>query len=38
MGKAIWDFDDCFWVDTGLYVTPEGNVKVCCMNTGYTIR
>jgi MoaA/NifB/PqqE/SkfB family radical SAM enzyme len=36
MGKAVWDFDDCFWVDKGLYVTVEGNVKVCCMNTGAT--
>jgi len=36
MGKAVWDFDDCFWVDRGLYVTVEGNVKVCCMNTGAT--
>lgn len=36
MGKSVWDFDDCFWVKNGLYVTVEGNVKVCCMNTGAT--
>ena len=33
-GKAIWDFSDCFWVEEGLYTTVEGNVKMCCMNTG----
>ena len=34
MGKSKWNFDECFWVKEGLYVTVEGNVKVCCMNTG----
>ena len=34
MGKSVWDFDQCFWPKNGLYVTVEGNVKVCCMNTG----
>jgi len=34
MGKSVWDFDECFWVKRGLYVTVEGNVKICCMNTG----
>jgi len=33
-GKAVWDFSDCFWVEEGLYTTVEGNVKMCCMNTG----
>jgi MoaA/NifB/PqqE/SkfB family radical SAM enzyme len=33
-GKHQWDFEDCFWVNEGLYVTVEGHVKVCCMNTG----
>jgi len=33
-GKAKWDYDDCFWVKEGLYTTVEGNVKMCCMNTG----
>jgi len=33
-GKAVWDFNDCFWVNEGLYTTVEGNVKMCCMNTG----
>jgi radical SAM protein with 4Fe4S-binding SPASM domain len=36
MGKSKWDFSDCFWVKNGLYVTVEGNVKMCCMNTGAT--
>lgn len=33
-GKKDWDFSDCFWVQRGVYVTTEGNIKVCCMNTG----
>ena len=33
-GKSEWDFKDCFWVQEGLYTTVEGNVKMCCMNTG----
>ena len=33
-GKAVWNFEDCFWVEEGLYTTVEGNVKMCCMNTG----
>jgi MoaA/NifB/PqqE/SkfB family radical SAM enzyme len=32
-GKSNWDFDDCFWVERGIYTTVEGNVKMCCMNT-----
>ena len=35
-GKDKWDFEDCFWVNEGLYTTVEGNVKMCCMNTGAT--
>lgn len=35
-GKPIWDYSDCFWVKDGLYVTVDGNVKVCCMNTSAT--
>tara|TARA_Y100000310_G_scaffold39880_1_gene37398 strand:+ start:5349 stop:6275 length:927 start_codon:yes stop_codon:yes gene_type:complete len=34
MGRSKWDFKDCFWVNNGLYTTVEGNVKMCCMNTG----
>ena len=34
MGKSKWDFKDCFWVNNGIYTTVEGNVKMCCMNTG----
>lgn len=33
-GKSIWEYKDCFWPKSGLYITTEGNVKVCCMNTG----
>lgn len=33
-GKDKWNFEDCFWVNEGLYTTVEGNVKMCCMNTG----
>lgn len=33
MGKSEWEFSDCFWVKNGLYITVEGDVKVCCMNT-----
>lgn len=33
-GKHEWDFKDCFWVNEGLYTTVEGDVKMCCMNTG----
>ena len=34
MGKSKWDFKDCFWPKNGLYATVEGDVKVCCLNTG----
>jgi len=33
-GKSEWDWEDCFWVKEGLYTTVEGNVKMCCLNTG----
>lgn len=33
-GKSNWDYEDCFWVEEALYTTVEGNVKMCCMNTG----
>lgn len=32
-GRADWDYRDCFWTDRGLYVTVEGRVLMCCMNT-----
>ena len=32
-GKSEWDYSDCFWVKNGLYVTVEGRVLACCMNT-----
>ena len=34
MGKSKWDYQDCFWVQNGLYTTVEGDVKMCCLNTG----
>jgi radical SAM protein with 4Fe4S-binding SPASM domain len=33
-GKAPWTWSDCFWVNNGIYMTVEGNIKMCCMNTG----
>lgn len=33
-GKHEWEYSDCFWVKEGLYTTVEGNVKMCCLNTG----
>ena len=33
-GKNEWDFEDCFWVNEAIYTTVEGNIKMCCMNTG----
>ncbi len=32
-GKSEWNYSDCFWVNNGLYVTVEGRVLACCMNT-----
>lgn len=32
-GKAPWTWSDCFWVNTGIYITVEGNLKVCALNT-----
>jgi len=34
MGRSKWDFPDCFWVNNALYATVEGDVKMCCLNTG----
>lgn len=34
MGKTEWKYSDCFWIKNGIYVTVEGNIKFCCMNTG----
>jgi|SRR5210317_201360 radical SAM protein with 4Fe4S-binding SPASM domain len=33
-GKSEWDYEDCFWVNEGLYTTVEGDVKMCALNTG----
>jgi MoaA/NifB/PqqE/SkfB family radical SAM enzyme len=32
-GRPIWDYNDCFWVKEGLYMSVNGDVKICCMNT-----
>lgn len=32
-GKHEWNYSDCFWPKTGLYVTATGDVKVCALNT-----
>ena len=31
-GRSPWTYSDCFWPIKGLYVTVEGDVKVCCLN------
>ena len=31
--KSTLDLVDCFWVKTGIYMTVEGNLKVCALNT-----
>ncbi len=32
-GKTPWSWSDCFWVKRGIYMTVEGNLKVCALNT-----
>ena len=32
-GKAPWDFEDCWWPRDGIYMTVNGDLKICCMNT-----
>lgn len=32
-GKAPWTWSDCFWVDVGMYITAEGYVNMCAINT-----
>jgi len=32
-GKFGWNFNDCFWVKNGVYITSTGDIKICCMNT-----
>ena len=32
-GIAPWTWSDCFWIKDGLYMTVEGDVKVCAINT-----
>ena len=35
-GRSEWEYEDCFWVNEALYTTVEGNIKMCCLNTGAT--
>lgn len=35
-GKSIWTYSDCFWVNDGLYISSNGDVKVCRLNTTST--
>lgn len=32
-GKSSWNYSDCMWIKSGLYITASGDMKVCCMNT-----
>ena len=32
-GRPVWNYEDCFWVKEGLYMSVNGDVKICCMNT-----
>jgi len=32
-GRSKWEYNDCFWVKNGLYMTVDGDIKACCMNT-----
>ena len=34
MGKSEWEYKDCFWVKNAIYITVDGYVKMCCLNTG----
>lgn len=32
-GRSEWKYSDCFWINNGLYMTVDGDIKACCMNT-----
>ena len=32
-GKSPWTWSDCFWIENGLYMTVNGDLKICCLNT-----
>jgi radical SAM protein with 4Fe4S-binding SPASM domain len=32
-GKENWNYSDCFWPQSGLYINVNGDVKMCCLNT-----
>jgi len=32
-GEAPWTWSDCFWVKEAVYMTVEGDITVCCLNT-----
>jgi len=33
-GKSGWNYDKCFWPQDGVYITVEGRVLMCPLNTG----
>lgn len=32
-GKSPWTYSDCFWPKSGIYMTVDGNIKLCSVNT-----
>jgi MoaA/NifB/PqqE/SkfB family radical SAM enzyme len=32
-GDPNWNYNKCFWVHNGIYITVDGGMKVCCLNT-----
>ena len=32
-GRSEWNYSDCFWPKRGIYMTSDGSIKTCCMNT-----
>ena len=32
-GIPYWDYDQCIWVRESSYITVDGGVEMCCMNT-----
>lgn len=32
-GKVPWTYSDCFWPEKGIFVTANGDVRICLLNT-----
>ncbi len=32
-GKSKWDYNSCFWPENGVYITVDGRVLMCALNT-----